>query len=81
MQTRHYTRQWLQHIVQQFRTFSDDENFVFINAWNNSGPEGCHLEPCRKWGTTYLEITRDVFGQQNMASVNNRSKEPVELLA
>ncbi|MDR7208961.1 glycoside hydrolase family 99-like domain-containing protein [Flavobacterium piscis] len=31
-----------------------DENFIFINAWNEWA-EGNHLEPCQKWGTKYLE--------------------------
>ena len=31
-----------------------DENFIFINAWNEWA-EGNHLEPCQKWGTAYLE--------------------------
>jgi len=31
-----------------------DENFIFINAWNEWA-EGNHLEPCQKWGKAYLE--------------------------
>lgn len=56
-------KKWLQHIVQGFRPFSKEENFVFINAWNEWA-EGCHLEPCRKWGRAYLEITKEVLDSE-----------------
>lgn len=51
---------WFQHIVKTFIPYSDDENFLFINAWNEWG-EGCHLEPCQKWGKKYLEATKDIL--------------------
>ncbi len=51
---------WLEHIVRTFEPFSKEENFIFINAWNEWA-EGNHLEPCQKWGRRYLEATRDVL--------------------
>lgn len=43
-----------------YKPFSDDENFFFINAWNEWA-EGNHLEPCQKWGLQYLEFTKQVL--------------------
>jgi lipopolysaccharide biosynthesis protein len=52
--------EWLRHIVQTFKPYSKEENFIFINAWNEWA-EGNHLEPCRKWGHQYLEATLRAF--------------------
>lgn len=55
---------WLKSIVNKFTPYSKDENFVFINAWNEWA-EGNHLEPCIKWGKKYLEATKRVFDNGN----------------
>lgn len=52
-------RKWVMNIKNKFQPFSDEENFVFINAWNEWA-EGNHLEPCQKWGHKYLEATKDL---------------------
>ena len=51
---------WLKHIVKSFKPYSANENFIFINAWNEWA-EGNHLEPCQQWGMQYLEITRKIL--------------------
>jgi len=53
-------QQWLQHEVNKFKPYSKNENFLFINAWNEWA-EGNHLEPCQKWGKKYLEATKRVL--------------------
>ncbi len=40
--------------------FAPEERFLFINAWNEWG-EGVHLEPCKKFGYTYLEICHKIL--------------------
>ena len=51
---------WLVDIMNKFQPISPEENFVFINAWNEWA-EGNHLEPCIRWGTKYLEATKRVI--------------------
>jgi lipopolysaccharide biosynthesis protein len=52
---------WLTFHRDHYKPNSSEENFIFINAWNEWA-EGNHLEPCRRWGTAYLEAVRDIFG-------------------
>lgn len=51
---------WLKDAMQNFKPLSSEENFIFINAWNEWA-EGNHLEPCQKWGRKYLEATKRVL--------------------
>lgn len=53
---------WLEKICEKSENYSDEENFVFINAMNEWA-EGNHLEPDQKWGTQYLEKTKEVLSK------------------
>lgn len=55
---------WLADTLNRFIPFSKDENFVFINAWNEWA-EGNHLEPDQKWGRGYLEETKRAIEDNN----------------
>jgi lipopolysaccharide biosynthesis protein len=50
-------QKWLQEAVERTQTDGDGVKWIFINAWNEWA-EGCHLEPCQKWGRAYLEATK-----------------------
>ena len=45
---------WVRKVVDDFEPYSKEENFLFINAWNEWA-EGNHMEPDRKWGDGYLK--------------------------
>ena len=51
---------WLKGEIEKFKPFSNSENFIFIDAWNEWA-EGNHLEPCQKWGHQYLEVTKKIL--------------------
>ena len=53
-------RQWFDKITDDFTPYSKDENFIFINAWNEWA-EGNHLEPDQRWGLQYLEALKSVL--------------------
>jgi hypothetical protein len=52
--------EWLRFHKDNFTPFSEEENIIFINAWNEWA-EGNHLEPCSRWGRKYLEFTRQAI--------------------
>jgi len=48
--------QWLTHAINRVNDRPEEEQIVFINAWNEWA-EGCHLEPDLWLGRTFLEET------------------------
>lgn len=51
--------QWLKDVIKEQKHRKDlEDNFIFINAWNEWG-EGAYLEPDKRWGYAYLEATRN----------------------
>lgn len=60
-------RQWLERALQQAACFPASERLVFLNAWNEWS-EGCHLEPCARWGDAYLKATRDALGAAELTT-------------
>lgn len=56
--------EWLRDAARRVSSYPDDEQLVFINAWNEWA-EGCHLEPDVRNGHRFLEAVRKVFGGQS----------------
>lgn len=52
--------EWLKSIIEKFNPYSPNENFIFINAWNEWA-EGNHMEPDIKWGNKFLQATKNVI--------------------
>jgi lipopolysaccharide biosynthesis protein len=59
---------WLTSVIATLKPKHPDETIVFINAWNEWG-EGNHLEPCQKWGLSYLEATQKALNTFKPSSV------------
>jgi len=53
-------RHWLDWTVMTVADVPEEENYLFIVAWNEWA-EGNHLEPDERYGRAWLEATRDVL--------------------
>jgi lipopolysaccharide biosynthesis protein len=51
--------EFLSSAVKQVSKYPKDEQFVFINAWNEWA-EGCHLEPDLRNGRGFLDAVKNV---------------------
>ena len=73
---------WLAYLRAYTRkNLLQDDNFIFINAWNEWG-EGCHLEPDLKWKAEYLRETyRSSFYTPEDTYLNNSAHKQVISLA
>jgi hypothetical protein len=51
---------WLERTVESVAHVPEEENYLFILAWNEWA-EGNHLEPDLRYGRAFLEVTRSVL--------------------
>ena len=51
---------WLRQAVDSVSDVRQEENYLFIVAWNEWA-EGNHLEPDQRYGRAFLEATRAVM--------------------
>ncbi len=64
---------WLQSAAGHAPRTPGGESLVFVNAWNEWG-EGCHLEPCQRWGRSYLEAHRAALAAVDAAEEPLRAR-------
>lgn len=60
-------QRWLEDAVRRVEARSADRRLVFLNAWNEWA-EGCHLEPDRRHGHSFLRATAATLGLPKVIS-------------
>jgi lipopolysaccharide biosynthesis protein len=58
--------EWLRFILEKNKL--NKQEFLFVNAWNEWA-EGNHLEPCQKYGLSYLEVTKYELDKINVEEI------------
>jgi 2-polyprenyl-3-methyl-5-hydroxy-6-metoxy-1,4-benzoquinol methylase len=72
---------WLRRTVASVADVPEDENYVFLLAWNEWA-EGNHLEPDLQYGRAWLEATRNVLeASPEEAARGERPMSPDEVVA
>ena len=54
---------WLKYIVKRFKPYSEEENFIFLNAMNEWA-EGNYIEPDLKFGNQFLEVLKQELSNE-----------------
>ena len=72
----HY-RRWLAGTVESLAAVREEENYLFIVAWNEWA-EGNHLEPDLRYGRAFLEATRSVLAPTSPPDDAVTSKQEVQ---
>lgn len=62
---------WLDKSIEKIQHYPEDEQFVFVNAWNEWA-EGCHLEPDLRNGKKFLKATLEIVKKWSEDSKENK---------
>jgi hypothetical protein len=52
---------WVAEVARRLAQAPPEHRLLFVNGWNEWA-EGCHLEPCARWGDGYLQAFASAVG-------------------